>query len=122
MERAFQNPVRTVAIAIILILAVLVAGQTRADAATKSSCNGAVCEQVTHSAGTVSHWFATVHPGSGYHCRTARFRVNGATIGGDQACGYGTLEAYANTPYYLSSGDRLCAYFEGESGYACVTI
>jgi hypothetical protein len=111
------------ALAATALAALLMLGfQAPAQAATKSDCDGGVCQQVTHYGGTVTDWFATVYPGSGYNCRTARFRVNGSTIGGTQVCGTGMLSADASTPYYLNAGDQLCTYFEGELGYACVTI
>lgn len=106
----------------LMSLTLVALGQTDAHAATRSDCNGSVCEEVTSSGSTVTDWFATVYPGSGYHCRTARFYVNGGLIDTDHACGTGLLVADADTPYSLWSGARLCASFVDEPGYACITI
>lgn len=108
---------------IVLVLAASVVAVPRpAHAATKSTCNGAVCEEVVYSGSTVSSWKTTVYPGSGYHCRTARFWVNGGVIASKYVCGTGGLYAYANTPYSLPAGSQLCASWVNEWGYACVTI
>lgn len=106
----------------VVLVASIIALPQPADAATKSTCNGAVCEEVVYSGTTVTSWKTTVYPGSGYNCRTARFWVNGGVIYSKSVCGTGGLYAYANTPYTLPSGSQLCASWVDEWGYACVTI
>lgn len=116
-----QLPLRLAA-TLSLLFASLVVAPDAAHAATKSTCNGAVCEEVVYSGTTVSSWKTTVYPGSGYNCRTARFWVNGGVIASKYVCGTGGLYAYANTPYSLPAGSQLCASWVNEWGYACVTI
>lgn len=105
-----------------LLVGLIAVGQSPAQAATRSDCNGAVCEEVTFSGSTVTDWFASANPGLGYHCGTARFFVNGSLYSQEYVCGSGWLTADANTPLYNAAGKRLCAAFSGQSGYACVTI
>lgn len=111
---------------LVLVLAAiavsLVIGSSPAFAGTKSTCNGAVCEEVTYSGGTVTQWKSTVYPGSGYNCRTARFWVNDALVYSKYVCGTGTLYAYADTPYYFSSGSKVCSSWVNEPGYPCITL
>lgn len=115
-----RSPFLPTAILMAVLALLLTAGP--ADAASKSTCNGAVCEEVIHTGSTVTSWKTTVYPGSGYNCRTARFWVNDGLIASKQVCGTGGLVAYANTPYTLAAGSKLCASWANESGYACVTI
>ena len=116
-----SGPVRLLVVALLLVGGTVLP-QAPAEAATQSTCNGAVCTEVTSSSGVVTAWRTTVYPGSGYNCETARFWVNGGIIDTDQACGTGVVTAYASTPYYLSAGSRLCTSFVGQSGYACITL
>lgn len=105
-----------------LMLAWTAAGQATAAAAQRGDCNGKVCEWATSIGGTVTEWKASATPSGGYQCQTVRFYVNGGIINVQSVCGDGQLMAYADTPYYLSHGDRLCAAYVNFPGYACVTI
>ena len=116
-----RNWVRPLA-AMVLVLTLLVAGQGPASAAVRSLCAGVVCQEVTHTGGTVTQWQGFVHVGATPQCVTARFWVNGGIIDTASACGSGWVYAHADTPYYLSSGDRLCVSFSGKSGYPCITM
>lgn len=103
-------------------LVLLVAGQGPASAAVQSICSGSVCEEVVHTGGTVTQWEGIVHVGATSQCVTARFWVNGGVIDTASACGTGWVYPQADTPYYLSAGDRLCVTVSGKSGYPCVTL
>lgn len=117
-----MRSIRLLVVALIAALAILTAAPTPAVAAQRGDCDGWVCEWVTFSGGTVTQWKASVTPSGGYQCQTVRFYVNGAVINFQNVCGDGQLMAYANTPYYLSPGDRLCAAYVNFSGHACVTL
>lgn len=95
---------------------------TPSDAASPSTCNWDVCEQITHSGGSMSSWRATVYPGSGFHCRTARFYINGGLYNSKSSCGYGSLTAYASMPVAAIPGNTYCAAWVSETGYACITL
>ena len=93
-----------------------------ASATVDTNCSGSVCEEVVYSGSTATSWKATVFPGGGWHCETARFFINGGLYNSKTVCGNGLLTAYANTPLGIGSGWSMCASWVGFSGYACVTV
>lgn len=107
---------------LILAFAVLAIGQGPVRATVRSICDDVVCEEISHSGGTVDRWRGQVYAGTSWQCETAYFWVNGGVIDSAQVCGSGWVSAYANTPYNLSSGSRLCVSFANEPGYPCITL
>ena len=107
------------AVVLALLLASLVVTGRPAEAA--STCNGAVCSEVTVSGGAMTRWKTTAYVGSGYECVTARFWVNAGLWRQQTVCGSAnTLVANIYGTYDFPSGSSLCASWVGVSGYACL--
>ena len=117
---SFRDP-RTTVVAILVAVALVLLPAPSADAAISTDCSGAVCEEVIWSGSTVTSWKATLFPGGGWHCKTARFYINGGLWNSDVVCGYGYLTGRPTNLPTVSSGWSLCALWVGYGGYACIT-